>query len=162
MDSTTKLKILSRYLHPGKYLNTNSPCYICDEGVVCVAHHIIPRQYGGDKTSMLVWICPNCHKNLHAVESAIGSKDFKDPFNKEKLLDIFGYIDNHKKAIELLSVLLIARDVISNDPKKSKTVSFRSDYVTSNKIDKLKLVYTKKTTGDILKYAVDLLYKKHF
>lgn len=158
----SKLQFLRKYIVPGHIINDSGTCYICEDECVTVLHHAIPRSYGGEKSSILINLCPNCHKNLHAVEASIGDLPAKKQIILPYLKQVFHYVDDLTHAVECIIIILIARDVIKKDPKKSSVTSFRLSYREKNMLKKLKNVYPKKSQEQILRMSLKAFYEKHF
>lgn len=50
-------------------------CGYCGINTFCDVHHVIPRSKGGtNHKSNLIYLCPNCHRNIHAGELKLDRK----------------------------------------------------------------------------------------
>lgn len=160
-----QLPYIDLTLYIGKSINEPDVCWICGSDETTVSHHMIPRSYGGEKTSALVWICPNCHKNVHAVEEFAGNTGtLSDREVYDKMLETFFYLDpsDLPKAFLCVKIILTARDTIRGDPNKSVAFNTRLPADVHRRLVALRQVYPKLNQGLLVQEAINQLYFRHF
>lgn len=147
----------------GPVNSKTDPCWICDEQIQLVEHHMIPRAYGG-VNGPTVYICSNCHKNVHAIESEIGSEPFQPDDVLEMIKDKLFYIpETHlTRAFICIKMIIQARDAVEGDPNKSVVFMDRFPPVVKNQLRALRTVYPKLNQQKIVRLAIELLYSRHF
>lgn len=141
-------------------LGTKSECWLClvqasDPTKNFEDHHIVPRHLGGTN-GPLVYLCSDCHTNVHACAEKLEKGKSYLPYKEHDCI---------KKCLYLAKVIADAAIMLKQNPQnKIFVISGILDYKTHTKLVELtKYFGAKKRTTQIkvIKHLIDEFHKKY-